>query len=160
VITGRLWDLIEEAQGGTPTAAQALRPRSVSGKTLLFEQINVPKVMSAWEIRCHVAFVAEHALPNPRLDPVLRLLDRFADSWAALWAQFGDSEAGYPAYRGLADETRGQLRALGASEIMLRNELDLSLVIDQLVFAVALSAPPAPAVGTVTSTVAARRLAS
>ena len=91
---------------------------------------------------------------------VLKVLDRFADSWSAIWAQFGASEAGRPAYRRLADETRAQLRTIGASEIMLSNDLDLSLVIDQLVFAVAISAAPAKPAGIVTSTLSVRRLAS
>jgi hypothetical protein len=159
VITGRLWDLIEAAQAGTDVVTK-LPPGAGTGEPLLLEQLNVPDVMSAWEIRCHIAFVGGHALPHPKLDAVLKVLDRFADSWAAVWAQFGTSDEGYPAYRQLMDETRRQLRAFGASEIMLRNELDLSLVIDQLVFAVALRAPPAKPAGTVTSTLAAQRLAS
>lgn len=160
VITGRLWDLIDAAQSGPSAPAEELRPGSGTGAQLLFEQMNVPKVMTAWEIRCHIAFVADHALSHPKLDPVLKLLDRFADSWAAVWAQFGDSDAGYSSYRQLADQTRAQLRALGAAEITLRNELDLSLVVDQLIFVNAVAAPAPRAVGTVTSSLGDRRLAS
>lgn len=159
VITAHLWDLIDAAQSGCSTAHQ-FPPGSGNGAPLLFEQVNIPEVMSAWEIRSHIAFVAGHALPHPKLDAVLKVLDRFADSWSAIWAQFGSSEAGRPAYRRLADETRAQLRTIGASEIMLSNDLDLSLVIDQLVFAVAISAAPAKPAGIVTSTLSVRRLAS
>ena len=157
VLTGRLWDLIDAAQTGSAKAVE-LRAGEGKGEPLLFEQFNVPEVMSAWEIRCHTAFVAGHALPHPQLEIVLKRLDRFADCWAALWAQFGTSEAAFPAYRRLAHETRRELRALGAPEILLRNKMDLALVIDQLIFVNAVSAPVEPQLGTMAQ--AQRQLAS
>ena len=116
--------------------------------------------MTAWEIRCHIDFIASEALPHPKLELALKVLDRFADCWAALWAQFGTSSSALPSYRTLAEEARQSLRALGASDILLRNELEFTLVVDQLVFVNAVPAAPQQPVGTVTSTLAARRLAS
>lgn len=160
VITGRLWDLIDAAQTGTRVPVAAVAPGSGRGAPLHFEQFNVPKVMTAWEIRCHTAFVREHALAHDKLDGVLKYLDRFADGWGALWAQFGTSDAGLPAYRQLANETRGELRALGASEIMLSNELDLGLVIDQLIFVNAVRDAPERALGKMASATVPRQMAS
>jgi hypothetical protein len=158
-LTGRLWDLIDGAQTGTPTPTE-LQPGRGKGEPLLFEQFYVPRVMSAWEIRCHTTFVAGHALPHPQLETVLKRLDRFADCWAALWAQLGTSETTFPAYRRLAHETRIELRALGAAEILLRNQVDLGLVIDQLIFVNAVSAPAEQALGTMQQVAGQRRLAS
>ncbi|WP_309660570.1 aspartyl/asparaginyl beta-hydroxylase domain-containing protein [Sphingomonas sp.] len=160
VITGRLWDLLDAAQSGTTTAAMDVRPGSGSGQPLVFEQHNAPEVMTAWEIRCHVDFIASEALPHPKLATALKVLDRFTDCWAALWAQFGTAGSALPLYRTLAEETRQALRTLGASEILLRNELEFTLVVDQLVFVNAVPAAPQQPTGAVTSNLAARRLAS
>ena len=159
VLTGRLWDLIDAAQTGAGEPIE-LRPGDGKGEPLLFEQFNAPKVMSAWEIRCHTAFVAGHALPHPQLETVLKRLDRFADSWSALWAQFGTSEAAHPAYRRLAHETRTELCALGAPEILLGNHLDLGLVIDQLIFANAVVAAVERPLGTSPAIARPQQLAS
>jgi mannose-6-phosphate isomerase-like protein (cupin superfamily) len=138
VVTEHLRDLIEAAQSGA-TDARLLRPGERSPEPLLFEQVNAPDVMSPWEVRCHLAFLAEQVAPHPQVETVMRRLDRFADAWAALWARFGPSDAGLTDYRQLAARTRVDLDALGAKDIHLRNELDLSLVLDQLIFTMAVA---------------------
>jgi len=140
VMTGPLWDLVDAAQNGA-VAGPPMRPGSGSRAPLLFEQHNAPKVMSAWEIRSHAAFAASHAQPHPQLEIVLKRLDRFADCWQALWAQFGTDEAALPAYRRLANEARTEIHALGAPQILLRNHVDMGLVTDQLIFANLIMAP-------------------
>jgi hypothetical protein len=143
---GRLWDLIEAAQAGAaappPKPFAAGRPR---GGELVFERVNSPTVMSPWEIRCHVAFLAEQALPDPLLDPVMKRIDKFAYDWAAAWARFGTSDEGLPTYGELIDMARRDLNALGGARLLLRNELQLYLVLDQLVFQMALAPPGAAA---------------
>ena len=136
-------ELIEAARSGSGEA-RVSRPGQRSGAGLAFEQVNSPKVMSPWEMRCHVAFIAEQALPDPLLGAVLKRIDRFVDGWAAAWARFGESDEGLPAYRQLLDAARRDLSALGGGRLVLRNELALYLVLDQLVFQMAL-APPRPA---------------
>ena len=142
VVTPHLWDLIDAAQNGA-TDANLLRPGERPADPLLFEQVNAPKVMSPWEVRCHLAFVTGEAEANPRLEPVLKRLDRFADGWAALWAQFGTSDEGFGDYRRLIGETRAEIEQLGAKEIRLKNELELPFVLDQLIFAMAVPEQPA-----------------
>jgi len=142
VVTPHLWDLIDSAQGGA-TDAKLLRPGDRPADALLFEQVNAPKVMSPWEVRCHLAFVTGEAEANPRLEPVLKRLDRFADGWAALWAQFGTSDEGFGDYRRLIGETHAEIEQLGANQIRLKNELELSFVLDQLIFAMAVPEQPA-----------------
>ena len=144
VVTPHLWDLIDASQNGAPDA-KLLRPGERAAEPLLFEQVNAPKVMSPWEVRCHLAFVTGEAEPNPRLDTVLKRLDRFADGWAALWARFGTGEEGFADYRRLVRETRAELDQIGAKEVRLKNELDLPFVLDQLIFAMAVPEQPAAA---------------
>jgi hypothetical protein len=99
--------------------------------------------MSPWEIRCHLAFVADQVEPHSELEAVTRRLDKFADAWAALWARFGPADAGLAEYRQLAERSRAEIDALGAKTIRLRNELDLSFVLDQLIFTMAVAEHPA-----------------
>ncbi len=144
VISEPLWDLIDAAQSGTAGEPRLLQPGERSGDDLMFEQFNAPTVMSPWEIRGHIAFLAGEAEPHPALEPVMKRLDKFADAWAALWAQFGDSEQGRDRYVELARRTRGDLQAIGADQVLLKNELDLAFVLDQLVFIMAVAAPAEP----------------
>lgn len=137
---GQLWDLMEAAQAGTETSRMLL-PGERSGDGLAFEQVNSPRIMSPWEIRCHVAFVAEHAVPDPLLETVFKRLERFVEDWAAAWARFGTADEGLTTYRELVATTRRDLAALGGGHLVLRNEIELYHVLDQLVFTMA-AAPP------------------
>jgi len=139
VVTDALWDLIEAAANGAEV--RELQPGQRAPTPLLFEQLNAPRVMSPWEIRCHAAFVLEQAEPHPRLAAVSRRLDRFADGWSAICAQFGAGDEGIPAYRALLAEGRQDILAAGGDEIKLRNELQLLFVLDQLVFLPAIAVP-------------------
>lgn len=142
VVTEHLWDLIDAAQSGAGET-KMVRPGDRPPEPLLFEQVNAPKVMSPWEVRCHLAFIAEQVEPHPELEAVMKRLDRFSDGWAALWARFGTSEAGLADYRELAARARADVDSLGGKQISLRNELDVSFVLDQLIFTMAVAEQPA-----------------
>lgn len=134
----RISDLVEAAQAGRPA------PPAAPAGELVFERVNAPEVMSPWEIRCHVAFLAEQAVPDPLLDAVLARIDRFVDAWAAAWARFGPDREGLAAYHGLIAAAKRDLVALGGARLLLRNELQLLLVLDQLVFQMAMAPPAEP----------------
>jgi len=156
---GQLWDLMEAAQSRQADAApRMLLPGERTADGLAFEQVNAPRIMSPWEIRCHVAFICEHAVPDPLLDPVLKRIDRFVEAWAATWARFGEANDGLPVYRELISTTRRDLNALGGNNLLLYNELELFHVLDQLVFSMAAAAPQATSFRA--STVGDRQLAS
>ena len=142
VVTEHLWDLIDAAQSGAADV-KLLRPGDRPPEPLLFEQVNAPEVMSPWEVRTHLAFIAEQVEPHPQLEAVTRRLDRFADGWAALWARYGTSDEGLPEYRQLTERIRADVDGLGAKNIRLRNELELSFVLDQLIFVMAVADQPA-----------------
>ena len=138
VVTESLWDLIHAARSGTAEAREVL-PAEGARAPLMFEQLNAPRVMSPWEMRSHFAFFREQAVPSGDLAAVMDRLDRFASGWAALWAQFGTSDVGVPAYRQLLASARADVAAAGASTVALRNELMLLAVLDQIVFGPALN---------------------
>lgn len=134
---GRLPDLIDQAQSGA--AVKLLRPGQRSGGELVFERLNSPRVMSPWEMRCHLAFLSDHAVPNPLLPQVLGRVDRFIDDWAAAWTVFGVEEAGRPAYEALLTQLRADLAALKGEHLKLKNGWPLNGMFETLLFQVALA---------------------
>ena len=141
---GRLPDLIEQAKAGAE--ARMLPPGTTRGAELVFEKLNAPRVMSPWEMRCHVAFLREHAVPHPLLSQIFGRVDRFMDNWAAAWAVFGVEDSGRPTYGALLSQLRGDLAALGGEELKLKNGWPLNGMFDTLLFQVALKTvaqPPA-----------------
>lgn len=142
----RFAELLAAAEAGAPASAEPLRVSCPDAAPLAFERINSPTVMSPWEMRCHVAFLQEEALPDPGLAATLGRVHRFVDAWAAVWARFGADDEGLPAYCRLLELARRELVQMGGARLLLRNELQLLMVLDQLVFQMAL-APPAPAPG-------------
>jgi hypothetical protein len=139
-----LWDLIEEAEAlDAAHPPQVVARGSARADALSFETVNAPRIMSPWEIRCHVAFLAEHARPHPRRDAIFRRLDKFAFAWASIWAQHGDGDAGLPAYRELLGTVQRDLPRLSPDPVVLDNDVPLLSAIGELIYMVAL--PPAAA---------------
>ena len=140
IVTEPLWDMIDAAQSGE-TEDRTIALGTADPRTLRFEQVNAPTIMSPWEIRCHLSFILENLAPHPQLDAVLKRLDRFADGWAALWAEFGASSRAAPEYRKLIAKARADVEHLDSARIYLNNELQLSVVLDQLIFIMAVAEP-------------------
>lgn len=136
---GKLWEMVDRAQNDPSAEPRAFNPGDGSGSPLLFERVNSPKVMSPWELRCHIAFLTAEAQPHPFLPAVLRRLDRFADDWAALWSAYADSSDGVPLFKQLMLGLSNELVQLRAPEIPLKNDLPFLHVFARLVFEVAIS---------------------
>jgi len=133
---GTFWDHVEAAHRGAP--AQMVAPSPARPHELRFERINSPVIMSPWEMRVHISFIASHAEPHPQLEPVLRRIERFADDWAAVWTQYETDRAGWPAYEALLSQVKRDLIALGAPALQLRNHLQLLQVLDHIVLVMAI----------------------
>ena len=147
-VGGGLLPELMEAAGTAAAEPRMLLPGQRSGDGLVFERLNSPQVMSPWEMRCHLAFIGEHAASDPDTAAVLQRLDHFVAAWAAAWARFGAEEDGRSTYAQLLQDVRRDLAGLGAERLALRNELALLQVVDSLIFHVALSDPglrPPPA---------------
>jgi hypothetical protein len=141
---GQLPDLIDQAQsGGHP---KSLKPGQRKSDGLVFERLNAPRVMSPWEMRCHVAFLSEHAVTDPLLPKLFERVERFIDDWTAAWTVFGVEEAGRPAYEALLMKLRADLSALGGEHLQLKNGWPLNGMLDTLLFQMALgNSQPRPA---------------
>lgn len=152
---GRLPELMEQAQSGAE--ATLLQPGQHDGDALVFERLNSPRVMSPWEMRCHLAFLSEHAVADPLLPQLFARVERFIDDWAAAWTVFGVEDSGRPAYEGLLAKLRGDLSALGGEHLKLKNGWPLNGMVETLLFQVALAnSQPRPAQGSFAPYTAAR----
>ena len=140
---GHLTDLIEAAEAGAGTV-QHVEPSASKRPELSYERVNVPTVMSPWEIRCHVDFIMGNATDHPKLDAVRRRINRFIEDWAALWAQFGADERAVPRYGQLLMDVRRDTAALGAEQIRLSNEVLMQHIFERLIVEVALQAARRP----------------
>ena len=137
---GRLTELMTKASSEA-AETQLLRPGERSGEGLAFERLNSPRVMSPWEMRCHLAFLAEHSVPDPMLSKVFGLVERFIDDWAAAWAVFGVEEAGRPTYSALLVKLRQDIADLGGENLRLKNGWPLNGMFETLLLQVALGRP-------------------
>ena len=138
-----LWDLVAEAQAAPAAEARFVKPGVTSTATLAtlaFEQHNLPRIMSGWEVRGHIDYLVRQAPAGAALDAVSARLDRFANGWMAAWAQHGESDTGIADYRRLIDGVREELKALRASTIILPNLVPLDRALAELVFQVAVPA--------------------
>lgn len=136
-----LWDLVAAAEAREePTGV--VPPSRGSGPALTYEQLNLPEIMSGWEIRCHIDYLLGLTPPGGGREAVAHRLDRFANGWMAAWATHGLASSGIPAYQHLIDAVRDDLRGLRASTILLPNQVPLDRALAELIFQVAVPAPP------------------
>lgn len=131
---------------GTPNpsawTARNIGPSGVK-PNLEFETVNVPTVMSPWELREHLNFLLAEAVPRqPVAADVARVASRFLHNWRALWSAYGEAEAGWPRYRALLNQFVSDLRAMRANDLLLVNEVDFFDTFQSMVVAVALSDRP------------------
>jgi hypothetical protein len=134
--SGRLWDLIEAASESEP---KFLAPGATVPRSLEFEQINAPVVMSPWEIRTHIAFIAEWTDPQPGLDSIMEALERFVMVWAGAWAAYGASEEGLPVYIRHLESIRAALARFGEPAVVMRNGPKLLNAVERFILAHAIA---------------------
>jgi hypothetical protein len=100
-------------------------PGSVPARPLQFEQINAPAVMSPWEMKSHIAYITDWTDPDPRLDDILRMLDRFVSAWAGTWARFGTSDEGLSQYLSHLTQVRDAIAKLSGPPVLMRNGMPM-----------------------------------
>ena len=135
-----LWDLVEAARSGA-AEGRLVKPGEGNGGDLAYEQVNYPKVMSPWELRCHIDELLALAIAVPPLEAVRRRLDRLIAGWTAAWTRFGTVDAGLPTYRQLVDSARSDLQSIGGDAITMENSRPLYLVLEKFVFENLIASP-------------------
>jgi hypothetical protein len=139
VAGGDISPLLAAALAGSE--ARLLRPGEGVGRALKFEKMNSPAVMSPWEIRCHLAFLVEHAKPDPRLGANFQRMDQFVDDWTSAWAECGADEAARDVYAALIENVRSDAIRLGSREVTLNNDWPLHAMFESLILQMAVGMP-------------------
>lgn len=125
-------------------------PPNASAPPLEFETVNVPAVMTPWELREHINFLLSETIPRqPIATDVARVAFAFLHRWRALWSAHGESQAAWPLYRALLNQFAADLRAVRADELVLVNEIDFYETISGMVLASALADRPRSKAGEV-----------
>jgi hypothetical protein len=132
-----MWDLIDQAQNPGLASPAA----TATHRELRFEHVDLQRVMTPWEVRSHIDFLQRRA-ENPKLKAAIRRLERFAETWTALWAEYADTGEGISAYRRAITELQRELLSTGDGNLQLPNEVPLLRALNELIFQVALPAAP------------------
>jgi hypothetical protein len=101
---------------------------------LNFEQINAPAIMSPWEMKAHIAYLAEWTDPQPGLSEIMAVMDRFVMAWSGSWAHHGTSDTGVPTYTRHLEDVRAAIAALRTPRVMMRNGQPLLTSAEQFIF--------------------------
>lgn len=139
------WELAERGRtpghgGFSDWHMEEIAPTTAFGTppNLAFESVNVPQVMTPWELRNHIQFILDHVEPHPGLAPIQRQAARFVVGWQALWARYGESRSGWPAYREALDTFIERMEIQGAS-LQLTNGMRFLATLRSMVASVALA---------------------
>lgn len=125
-------------------AARKIEPMGAK-PALEFETVNVPRVMSPWELREHINFLLAEALPRqPIAHEIGRIAMPFLHRWRAVWSAHGEDEVAWPRYRALLTQFAQDLKVVGADTLLLVNEVDFFTTLQAMVLSVALADKPVP----------------
>lgn len=122
------WDLAADGRphdaprGPGRWEATRFVPPQDAAPALSCEALNVPLVMTPWEINTQLLLLFGDALPHPELQRVQMISSRFLRIWRGLWARFGDTGEGLPHYRAALQEYVEATR-LPASSLILDNQI-------------------------------------
>jgi LPS sulfotransferase NodH len=95
--------------------AEPVPPTDERLPVLRYESVNLPTVMTPWEMREHITFLLHEVRPHPQLEPAKQVTARFLAAWQALWSEFGTDPAGFPAYRKTLTSYEQWLKSSAAS---------------------------------------------
>lgn len=102
--SGEFWEMVSRGRAPGQDHVDGWRAEAVASQgeirpTLRYESVNVPQVMTPWELREHLFFLLGEVRPHVQLELAKQGAMRFLSEWQSLWAQHGNDRAGWPAYR-------------------------------------------------------------
>ncbi len=86
-----------------------------------FEAINVPDVISPWELNAHLGMLFSDTIPHPQLEVVRQHAGQLSRTWRSLWARFGDAPEGRHEFRTAMNRFAAEVRESGQF-LVLRND--------------------------------------
>lgn len=147
------WDLAVRGRNPrlpTPPgwSAPVVAPFGARVSDLDYERMNVPKVMTPWEVRDNINFLLGEALPNqPALAATAQVAGQFAHIWRGLWSTYGESADGLPRYRRALEEFARKLQQVRADTVKLPNDGDLFMLMRAQIISIALAGSGRPDLG-------------
>jgi hypothetical protein len=117
--------------------ARAIAPDAGIEPVLRFETVNVPLVMTPWELREHLGFLLRDLPDFPNLQAVHQQAARFQTLWQALWSEHGPERAGWPGYRAAIDGFDAAMEQL-ATGVLLANGSVFLAALRAMILSVAL----------------------
>ncbi|MEZ5460965.1 sulfotransferase [Dokdonella sp.] len=121
--------------------ARLIAPDPSVQAELIYESVNLPTVMSPWELREHLNFLIAESNPHPQLAAIQQCCAKLGAKWLGIWAEHGDAERGWPFYRAALDPFAQEMKQLGQS-ITLRNGSGFLMALAPMVLRAALDDRP------------------
>jgi aspartyl/asparaginyl beta-hydroxylase len=140
------WSLMSAGRAPSQQSDPQWTPRKVtpSAEAASFdlESVNTPTIMSPWELKDHISFLMSEIAPGQAQTPfVARAALAFLHRWRALWAIYGDSGEGRAQYKEVLERFAHELHGVGATKVVLRNEVELLHPLRGMIFDVAVADP-------------------
>jgi len=143
----KFWELVDAGQARPKQTIPGWSARHVAydpsnAAQPAFEDVNVPNIMTPWEATTRLAFIIGEGAGHPLLAQIHIPADRFLRQWRALWARYGESDAGKADYHACLQKLINEVQE-PASKIRYGNDVLMFNVIMALVGLVAIAGMPA-----------------
>lgn len=100
----------------------AVAPQPIPVPAFACETMNIPEVMTPWEMNAHFAMLFADVLPHPAASQVREVTTRFTGTWQALWSAHGDAMETRALFRAALDRYLDEVKA-PSQQLRLNNEL-------------------------------------
>jgi hypothetical protein len=123
---GDFWRLVGQGAPHAAPRAPGWEPRLVAPQAgvvapFALETMNLPDVMSPWEMSAHFNLLFGDAVPHPQLAVVQQFAAELSHTWRGLWARFGTAPEGHPHYSAAMEQFIANVRG-PAQTLALRND--------------------------------------
>lgn len=124
------WNLVNRGRTPRNSASAGWRAESLAAvkdyfPELAYESVNVPEVMTPWELQSHLVFLFGEVMPHEQLAAAQTISAQLIAKWKVLWAQYGTDRAGWLFYRAALNrfeaamrETAPALRAVHGATVL------------------------------------------
>ncbi len=141
---GGFWDLVGRGRPHNmpPAGWPVHRLAPAPGQLAQFpcETVNVPVVMSPWELNAHFGLLFADVEPHPNVQPLRAATQRFTRAWQGLWFRHGDRPEGHEDFRRLLAAYVAEVRPL-SEKMRLANELNWYSALQTMIVKVAVARP-------------------
>jgi hypothetical protein len=126
------WSKVRHGHRGGHSPAWAWAPDLIAFEAgarprLALESVNFPDIMSPWELKQRLDFLVSEASSNGAFGALPKIedaIERLVLDWRAVWARYGETEPGFPAYSRRLYDFLKEVHLI-AAQVRLPNEASL-----------------------------------